>query len=188
MYKRYHDVKALLVGMEAASAGQSSRQLTGASGGVASASAPGSAASATAVAGTATGGADGTGSADGSPVLADSRYVFVFVWWHGCICGDCEVRFIAWHRVIVARVACRSDDAASGLQASLKALQREKRTLQLQLRKYEDDFQQLHGRKVKYQKDIYPVADDYQRYKVHTHARTHTRLIRRLMFNDFIFC
>jgi hypothetical protein len=37
---------------------------------------------------------------------------------------------------------------------------------QLQLRKYEDDFQQLHGRKVKYQKDIYPVADDYQRYKV----------------------
>jgi hypothetical protein len=37
---------------------------------------------------------------------------------------------------------------------------------QLQLRKYEDDFQQMHGRKVKYQRDIQPVADDYQRYKV----------------------
>ncbi len=34
------------------------------------------------------------------------------------------------------------------------------------LRKFEEDFLKAHGRKVKYQKDIVPVAEDYQRYKV----------------------
>ena len=51
------------------------------------------------------------------------------------------------------------------LQASIKALQRQKRALQLQLRSYEDTFFKEHGRKVKYQRDIMPVAEDYQRYK-----------------------
>jgi hypothetical protein len=38
--------------------------------------------------------------------------------------------------------------------------------VQHHLRKFEEEFLKTHGRKVKYQKDIQPVAEDYQRYKV----------------------
>lgn len=92
-------------------------------------------------------------------------------------------------------LSCAFSDDAHGadLPDSIKALQKEKRTLQVwplfpyclsftvvdhyelpwtvsrlqhHLRKFEEEFLKTHGRKVKFQKDIVPVAEDYQRYKV----------------------
>lgn len=50
-------------------------------------------------------------------------------------------------------------------QDAYRALRREKRMLQLKLKTYEDEFQRLTGRKVRYHKDIRPVEAEYQRYK-----------------------
>jgi hypothetical protein len=94
-----------------------------------------------------------------------------------CVClsavsASRTVRFVS----VMRECCCRNRGAEDGggtLQASLKALQREKRALQLQLRKYEDEFFAANGRKVKYQKDIFPVADDYQRYKVRVCVRVY---------------
>lgn len=49
--------------------------------------------------------------------------------------------------------------------STLKGLKREKRRLQVRLRDYEDKFMAEHGRKVKYHRDIAPVAAEYRRYK-----------------------
>ena len=51
------------------------------------------------------------------------------------------------------------------VHSAYRALRREKRMLQLKLKTYEDEFQRLTGRKVRYHKDIRPVEAEYQRYK-----------------------
>ena len=48
---------------------------------------------------------------------------------------------------------------------TMKGLKKEKRRLQVRLREYEDRFMEEHGRKVKYHRDIAPVAAEYRRYK-----------------------
>lgn len=63
------------------------------------------------------------------------------------------------------------DPAAASMLAdsvspsTLRGLKREKRRLQVRLRDYEDRFMSEHGRKVKYHRDIAPVAAEYRRYK-----------------------
>ena len=49
--------------------------------------------------------------------------------------------------------------------STLKGLRKEKRRLQIRLREYEDKFMMDNGRKVKYHRDIAPVAAEYRRYK-----------------------
>ncbi len=49
--------------------------------------------------------------------------------------------------------------------STLKSLRKEKRRLQIRLREYEDKFMMDNGRKVKYHRDIAPVAAEYRRYK-----------------------
>uniref|UniRef100_A0A7S1C6C0 FAM13A-like domain-containing protein n=1 Tax=Bicosoecida sp. CB-2014 TaxID=1486930 RepID=A0A7S1C6C0_9STRA len=49
--------------------------------------------------------------------------------------------------------------------SAYRALRREKRALQLKLKTYEDEFQRVKGRKVRYHRDIVPVEAEYQRYK-----------------------
>ncbi len=66
-------------------------------------------------------------------------------------------------------VVASSPESSSGgsVKASnLKALLIEKRSLQAKLRDYESKFELSQGRKVKYHKDISPVENDYQRYKL----------------------
>jgi hypothetical protein len=48
---------------------------------------------------------------------------------------------------------------------SLEALRVEKRTLQVQLRRFEEDFRRSNGRAVQFHSDIRPVESDYRRYK-----------------------
>lgn len=49
--------------------------------------------------------------------------------------------------------------------STMKGLRKEKRRLQIRLREYEDKFMMDNGRKVKYHRDIAPVAAEYRRYK-----------------------
>ena len=57
-----------------------------------------------------------------------------------------------------------TNNAAS--PGTINDLKKEKRELQIKLREYEDNFMAQHGRKVRYHRDIIPVAAEYKRYKV----------------------
>ena len=41
----------------------------------------------------------------------------------------------------------------------------ERRELRVKLDKFQKDFEQTHNRKIRYTKDIAPVANDFKRYK-----------------------
>lgn len=56
-------------------------------------------------------------------------------------------------------------------------LKREKRELQVKLRDYEEKFMAQHGRKVRYHRDIVPVAAEYKRYKVRATLQTNLEII-----------
>jgi hypothetical protein len=47
-----------------------------------------------------------------------------------------------------------------------KKLRYEKKMLQIQLHKYQDEFQKLHGRAIKTAEDREPIRGEYKRYKV----------------------
>ena len=64
----------------------------------------------------------------------------------------------------------RSEDyevarASNVSPSTIANLRREKRQLQIVLRDYEDKFLRENGRRVKYHRDIAPVANEYRRYK-----------------------
>lgn len=66
----------------------------------------------------------------------------------------------AWVEESAAKGKARDESVSE-----YRALRREKRTLQLKLKTYEDEFQRVKGRKVRYHRDIVPVEAEYQRYK-----------------------
>ena len=69
--------------------------------------------------------------------------------------------------VVVDLASSTASSSGGSVKASnLKALLIEKRSLQAKLRDYESKFELSQGRKVKYHKDISPVENDYQRYKL----------------------
>jgi hypothetical protein len=62
-------------------------------------------------------------------------------------------------------VSYASSAADLASPSTMKGLRKEKRRLQVRLREYEDKFMMDNGRKVKYHRDIAPVAAEYRRYK-----------------------
>jgi hypothetical protein len=151
LYKRYHDVKALLLGMEAAS-----------SSGVAPPH-PTPSAAATAVTPTA---------ARWVCTIALPRTLRC----HDAVCAAC-VASAATKVMVNFRNPCASSNVKNATYRLVLTvlccpvvpldLPRSQRVcVQHHLRKFEEEFLKTHGRKVKYQKDIQPVAEDYQRYKV----------------------
>ena len=55
----------------------------------------------------------------------------------------------------------------NSVEASKKLLEikQERRELRLRLDKFQKDFEQTHNRKIRYTKDIAPVAHDFKKYK-----------------------